>query len=83
MDEEVEMAVRVSKSEFKAKALEYFRRVEASGEPLVITDHGRPSLELRKITEDQRDPFEILKGTLLHYDRPLDPVDDEEWEALK
>ncbi|CAG0958367.1 MAG: type II toxin-antitoxin system prevent-host-death family antitoxin [Rhizobiaceae bacterium] len=77
------MAVRVSKSEFKAKALEYFRRVEASGEPLVITDHGRPSLELRKITEDQRDPFEILKGTLLHYDRPLDPVDDEEWEALK
>ena len=77
------MAVQVSKSEFKARALEYFRKVEASGEPLVITDHGRPSLELRKIAEDTRDPFEILKGTVLRYDRPLDPVDEEEWEALK
>lgn len=77
------MAAQVSKSEFKARALEYFRKVEASGEPLVITDHGRPSLELRKIAEDTRDPFEILKGTVLRYDRPLDPVDEEEWEALK
>lgn len=77
------MAVQVSKSEFKARALEYFRKVEASGEPLVITDHGRPSLELRKIAEDVRDPFEVLKGTVLRYDRPLDPVDEEEWEALK
>lgn len=77
------MSVQVSKSEFKARALEYFRKVEASGEPLVITDHGRPSLELRKIAEDVRDPFEVLKGTVLRYDRPLDPVDEEEWEALK
>ena len=77
------MSVQVSKSEFKARALEYFRKVEASGEPLVIADHGRPSLELRKIAEDVRDPFEVLKGTVLRYDRPLDPVDEEEWEALK
>jgi antitoxin (DNA-binding transcriptional repressor) of toxin-antitoxin stability system len=77
------MAVQVSKSEFKARALEYFRKVEASGEPLVITDHGRPSLELRKIAEDVRDPFEVLNRSVLRYDRPLDPVDEEEWEALK
>ena len=76
------MAVQVSKSEFKARALEYFRKVEASGEPLVITDHDRPTLELRKIAEDMRDPFEILKGTVLRYDRPLDTVDDEAWDAL-
>lgn len=75
--------MQVSKSEFKARALEYFRKVEASGEPLVITDHGRPSLELRKIAEDVRDPFEVLKRTVLRYDRPLDPVDEEEWGALK
>ena len=35
---------RVSKSQFKAHALELFRQIEASGEPLVITDHGRPTL---------------------------------------
>lgn len=31
---------QVSKTEFKAKALEYFRQVEASGETLVVTDHA-------------------------------------------
>lgn len=76
------MTARVSKSEFKAKALEYFRKVEATGEPIIITDHGRPSLELRKVAEDQRDPFEILRGSVLSYDRPFDPVDEDEWEAL-
>ncbi|MFP3559849.1 type II toxin-antitoxin system Phd/YefM family antitoxin, partial [Paraburkholderia sp. SIMBA_049] len=34
----------VSKSEFKARALEYFRLVEASGESLIVTDHGKPTL---------------------------------------
>ena len=38
---------QVSKSRFKAQALELFRQVEASGEPLVVTDHGRPPLEVR------------------------------------
>jgi antitoxin (DNA-binding transcriptional repressor) of toxin-antitoxin stability system len=38
---------QVSKSRFKAKALELFRQVTTSGEPLVVTDHGRPTLEVR------------------------------------
>jgi antitoxin (DNA-binding transcriptional repressor) of toxin-antitoxin stability system len=38
---------QVSKSRFKAQAPELFRQVESSGEPLVVTDHGRPSLEVR------------------------------------
>ena len=41
---------RVSKSQFKAHALELFRQIEASGEPLVITDHGRPVPEVRSYT---------------------------------
>lgn len=36
----------VSKSEFKGKALEYFRQVQASGESVVVTDHGKPVLEV-------------------------------------
>ena len=31
---------QVSKSRFKAQALELFRQVEASGELLVVNDHG-------------------------------------------
>lgn len=78
------MTEHVSKSKFKAKALEYFRQVEASGEPIVITEHGKPTIEVRRIVADTRDPFEILKGSVLRYDRPFDPaVDEDEWEVLR
>lgn len=30
--------------------LEYFREVEATGEPLIVTDHGREVLEVRPAT---------------------------------
>ena len=46
------MEVWVSKSEFKARALEYFRRVERTGEPLIITDRGRPVLKIVPYLED-------------------------------
>lgn len=79
------MVVHVSKSQFKAKALEYFRQVQSSGEPIVVTDHGKPAVEVRPVTaEEKPDPFERLKGSVLWYDRPFDPaVDPEEWDALK
>jgi len=77
------MNTRVSKSKFKAKALEYFRQVEATGEPIVITDNGRPTLEIRKVKEERRDPREILRGSVLRYDDPFEPVGMEDWEALK
>ena len=34
--------------EFKAKALEILRRVEATGEPVLVTDHGQPTIEVRR-----------------------------------
>ena len=76
---------RVSKSQFKAHALELFRQIEASGEPLVITDHGRPSLEVRPFhpaDPDPADPLSQLRGTVLHYDDPFAPVAEGEWESL-
>jgi len=76
------VTAHVSKSKFKAKALEYFRQVEASGEPLIITDNGKPTLEIRRIGSQGDDTFEVLKGSVLWYDRPFDPVDEDEWEAL-
>ena len=38
--------VTVSKSALKARMLEYFRQVEETGEPLVVTDHGKPVLQV-------------------------------------
>jgi antitoxin (DNA-binding transcriptional repressor) of toxin-antitoxin stability system len=76
---------RVSKSQFKAHALELFRQIEASGESLVVTDHGRPALEVRPyrpIDSGGADPLSALRGSVLHYDEPFDPVAEDDWEAL-
>jgi antitoxin (DNA-binding transcriptional repressor) of toxin-antitoxin stability system len=73
---------RVSKSEFKAKALEYFRLVEASGASVVVTDHGKPALEVRPYRSNDRNPLDILRGSVVRYVDPTAPV-DVEWEATK
>ena len=73
----------VSKSEFKAKALEYFRRVETSGQSVVVTDHGRPTLEVRRYRGVDRKPLEILRDSVVRYDNATEPVGDEEWEAAR
>lgn len=39
----------VSKGKLKSKMLEYFREVERTGEPLIVTDHGREVLEVRPV----------------------------------
>ncbi len=38
--------VTISKSALKARMLEYFRHVEETGEPLIVTDHGTPVLQV-------------------------------------
>ena len=80
---EAAVAAHVSKSNFKAKALEYFRQIEATGEPIVITERGRPKLEIRPVGSARHDPRETLRGALLKYDDPFEPVGVDDWEALK
>jgi antitoxin (DNA-binding transcriptional repressor) of toxin-antitoxin stability system len=41
----------ISKGKLKAKMLEYFREVERTGEPLIVTDHGRSVLEIRPLPQ--------------------------------
>jgi antitoxin (DNA-binding transcriptional repressor) of toxin-antitoxin stability system len=72
--------VQVSKSFFKAKALELFRKVEASGESVVITDHGEPKLEVRPYKPGDSKPLGLLQGSVLHYDHPTEPVAEDTWE---
>ena len=76
---------RVSKSQFKAHALELFRQIEASGETLVVTDHGRPALEVRPyrpIDSPTADPLDALRGSVLRYEGPFDPIAEGDWESL-
>lgn len=79
----ITMNKQVSKSYFKARALELLRQVEETGERLIVTDHGKPVIEVRALREEaKRDPRDILRGSILRYDRPLDPVGEDDWEAL-
>jgi len=77
------MTVQVSKSRFKARALEFFRQIETSGEPVVVTDNGRPTLEVRPYKPISRPPLEVLRGSVLRYDNPTAPVAEEDWEVLR
>lgn len=76
------MQDQVSKSQFKAKALELFREVESTGKPVIVTDHGKPAVEVRKYRDRQRDPLVILKGSVAEYTLPTEPVADNDWEVM-
>jgi antitoxin (DNA-binding transcriptional repressor) of toxin-antitoxin stability system len=77
------MEAHVSKSRFKARALEYFRQVERTGQGLIITDRDRPVLEIRPYRPDPEAALRKLRGSVLRYDDPLEPVGLEDWEALQ
>ncbi len=76
------MVSEVSKSKFKAHALEIFRRIERTGEPVIITDHGNPALIVQKYSPRVQSAQLRLKGSVIKYDDPFAPVADSDWEAL-
>lgn len=75
------MDTQISKSRFKAQALEIFRRVERTGEPVVITDHGTPKLIVKRYAKPSGKQRERLKGSVLRYEAPLEPVGEADWES--
>jgi prevent-host-death family protein len=78
------MAVeRVSKSRFKARALEYLRRAQETGQPIVILDRGRPVLKVVPFRGEEEDLLRALRGSVRRYDDPTGPVAAGDWEALR
>lgn len=75
------MQQTVSKSQFKAQALEYLRMVENQKTPLIITHGGKPVVEV--IPYKKASALESLRGTLKFYKDPDEPVGLEDWEVLK
>ncbi len=73
--------VTISKSRFKAQALEIFRRVQQTGQPVVITDRGTPVLKLIPFREDPRAALKALRDSVVRYRAPVRPVADDEWES--
>jgi antitoxin (DNA-binding transcriptional repressor) of toxin-antitoxin stability system len=74
---------QISKSAFKAKALEYFRQITSSGESVVVTDHGKPVLEVRPYRDTARQPLDVLHGSVVKYEHPTDPIAVDFWTAVQ
>lgn len=50
---------------------------------MIVTDRGQPTLELRTYQADAGDPLDLLRGSLLRYDNPMDPVGEDDWAAAR
>jgi hypothetical protein len=77
------MKTQMSKSGFKARALEVFRHIERTGEPVIITDHGEPTLIIRKYSPAAGTALQRLRGSVLRYDAPFEPVAEDDWKVLE
>ncbi|HEX5422991.1 MAG TPA: hypothetical protein VFW94_05530 [Candidatus Acidoferrales bacterium] len=78
------MEKTVSKSRFKLRALEYFRQIEETRQALIITDRGRAVLRIGPIAEgpvSEAGIFGKLRGSVLGYDDPFEPVGIEDWKT--
>jgi antitoxin (DNA-binding transcriptional repressor) of toxin-antitoxin stability system len=59
--------MKVSKAIFKAKACELFRHVEMLGEPVVVTDRGQPTIEIRPYRSKRQNPLDLLRASIVHF----------------
>ena len=66
----------IAAADFKATCLELMDRVRETRTEYVVTKHGRPVAKLVPYTDPERKPFlGSMKGTVLKYERPFDPID--------
>jgi prevent-host-death family protein len=71
-------AEHIAAARFKATCLELMDHVREAGVEYVVTKHGEPVARLVPYTETVRSTmFGALSGSVLDFDRPLDPLDDE------
>jgi len=59
--------------------LEYFRRVEQTGEDLIVTDNNQPVIRIVPIRKPRsaRDVFADVRGRVVYHDDILAPTTDE------
>ena len=78
---EVEM-LTVSKGALKTRMLEYFRRVQETGEEIVVTDNRVPVLKVvpikRKLRADE--VFADVRSRVRYLENIMEPTTDE-WES--
>jgi prevent-host-death family protein len=67
---------RLPAAEFKATCLQLMDHVRETGVEYVVTKHGRPVAKLVRFEDESATAFfGSMRGTVLKYDRPFDPID--------
>lgn len=73
----------VSKSQFKSQLLEYLRRVEKEKKPILVSHGGKPVIKVIPYHEDPQQVLKSLRGSVVSYENPTEPVGEDNWDALK
>ena len=76
----------VGATEFKARCLRLIKQMNRDGEPLTVTNRGRPVAILSPLPTQARSASIIgsMTGTVLAYDDPFAPAaDPSEWGSLR
>ena len=71
----------VTKSKLKPKMLEYFRKIEETGEPIIVTSHNKPVLKIEPVHKTMKvsDVFGAYWGKVHIPDNIMEP-ETEGWE---
>lgn len=70
------MSKQIGAAEFKARCLELMDHVRETGAEYVVTKHGTPVAKLVQYRASKsRGLFGSMKGTVLEYERPFDPIE--------
>ncbi|HLK04272.1 MAG TPA: type II toxin-antitoxin system prevent-host-death family antitoxin [Candidatus Acidoferrum sp.] len=71
-------------SVFKSRCLKVMDRVQATGEPVIVTKRGKPVVKVIPVEQENDDIFGFMKGKFEIVGDIVSPVTPiEDWEALK
>ncbi len=80
------MAKSIAAAEFQAKCLRIINEMGKDGEPVTITNRGRPVAVLSPVRSEGVDQsiIGVMKGSVLAYDDPFLPaLDPADWNAAR
>jgi antitoxin (DNA-binding transcriptional repressor) of toxin-antitoxin stability system len=73
----------ISKSKLKANMLKIFRKIEETGDELIVTDNNKPVLRIQAIRKGKtvEEVFGHLNGKALWHEE-IDTPTSEEWNEI-
>jgi prevent-host-death family protein len=72
---------QIPAAEFKAQCLAVMDRVSRTGEPVVITKHGKPVVKLVPAENRADDIFDYMAGKVKIVGDIVSPIPLEDWET--